>query len=193
MMIEYEATFPDIDKDKIRRALARAGATLARPEFLQKRVTFNPPAGYNRSGAWLRVRDEGDKITLTYKVVDGDKIHNQKELTLKIDDFATAVKLLNAIGCEEKSYQETKRELWLLDGAEIALDEWPFLEPLLEVEGRSEEAVKRTCGTLGLDYSQALFCSITTLYHRKYGVAEDTINNHTPEITFQGKNPFIQS
>jgi len=191
MKIEYEATFINIDKDEIRDRLKKAGAVLRRPEFMQKRVTFNLPKGHEIVGGWLRVRDESDKITMTLKVVDGDKIHDQKEINLKVDDFEEAGILLEAMGCQKKSYQETKREIWDLDEVEIAIDEWPFLEPYVEVEGRSEEAVRSVSEKLGFDYSQALFCCVTTLYNMKYGKPEEVINNQTPEIIFGGKNPFI--
>ena len=38
MNIEYEATFCKINKDEARGNLARAGARLVRPEFLQTRA-----------------------------------------------------------------------------------------------------------------------------------------------------------
>lgn len=84
-----------------------------------------------------------------------------------------------------------KRELWDLDGVEVTIDEWLFLEPYVEVEGKSEEAVKQASEKLGFDYSKAIFNSVDKLYIQKYGVSEDVINNHTPEITFNGKKPFI--
>lgn len=37
MDIEYEATFLDINKDKIRQKLKGIGAELIKPEFMQKR------------------------------------------------------------------------------------------------------------------------------------------------------------
>lgn len=191
MQIEYEATFSNIDKDKIRGKLKSAGAKLVRPEFLQKRCAFNFPEGHEIIGGWIRVRDEADKITLTLKIVDGDEIENQKEITLQVDDFKQAELFLQSIGCKKKSYQETKRELWELDDVEIAIDEWPFLEPLVEVEGKSEEAVKRVSKKLGVNYDKALFCCITKLYNDKYNISEDIINNKTPEITFEGRNPFV--
>lgn len=190
MKIEYEATFANVDKDDIRERLKKAGAVLTRPEFMQKRVTFNLPAGHEIEGAWLRVRDEGDKITMTLKIIDGVKIHDQKEINLQVDNFDEAVKFLEAASCRRKSYQETKRELWVIDGVEVTIDEWPFLEACVEVEGKSEEVVKSVSQKIGFDYSQALFCPITTLYNLKYGTPEEVINNHTPEITFEGKNPF---
>jgi len=89
-----------------------------------------------------------------------------------VDNFKKAAQLLTAIGCKRKSYQETKRELWLLGEVEITIDEWPFLEPLVEIEGKSEKAVEKICNKLSLDYGKALFCSITTLYNKKYGCAK---------------------
>ncbi len=192
MQIEYEAKFPDIDKDAIRRKLQEVGATLAKPEFLQKRTVFFLPKGHEIAGGWVRVRDECDKITMSLKVVDGERIENQKEICLKTDSFEQAEMFLMTLGCRKKSYQETKRELWFLDGAEITIDEWPFLEPFLEIEGKSEVSVKGVVGKLGLDYTQALFGSVDILCMRKYPhLTADRINNETPIIVFDGENPFL--
>ena len=193
MDIEYEATFVNINKDEIRKKLAEAGAGLIRKEFLQKRVVFNLPKDNRINGAWLRVRDEGDKITMSLKVVDGDRIHNQKETQLEVDNFDEAGKFLAGIGCEEKAYQESKRELWEMDGVEITIDEWPFLEPFVEVEGKSEEQVKAVSEKIGFDYCLAKFCSVDTLYSEKYNISTDRINNNTPKLLFEIENPFKQS
>jgi len=120
MNIEYEATFVNIDKEKTRKKLKKINAELIKPEFLQKRVVFNLPKGFDKY-SWARVRDEGDKITMSFKVVKGDKIKDQKEINLIIDDFKKGVEFLEAIGCHKKSYQETKREIWELDNVEILL------------------------------------------------------------------------
>ncbi|MCP6719296.1 MAG: CYTH domain-containing protein [Patescibacteria group bacterium] len=190
MDIEYEATFPNIDKNDMREKLKKAGAKLIRPEFLQKRVVFNLPKGHEIKGGWLRVRDEEDKITMSLKIVDGEDIEDQKEVSLQVNNFKEAELFLTAIGCKKKAYQESKRELWTLNNVEIFIDEWPFLEPFVEVEGESEEEVRKICQKIGLDYSKALFCAVGTLYSNKYGTPIDVINNQTPKIVFEGKNPF---
>ena len=190
MNIEYEATFTNIRKDEIRLILKKAGASLIKPEFMQKRVCLDLPSGHQIKGAWLRVRDEQDKITMSYKEVNGTKIENQKEICLKIDNFNEGVKFLEAIGAKQKAYQESYREFWLLDGVEVTIDEWPYLEPYVEVEGKSEIEVKRVSEKLGFDYSQALFCSVDTLYNKKYGTPIDIINKQTKKITFSDPNPF---
>lgn len=192
MKIEYEATFPNIDKDAIRHKLEQIGAKLTRPEFLQKRVTFNLPEGHEIAGGWIRVRDEANRITLSLKVVDGTNIENQKEVLLEVNNFEDARTLLATVGCREKAYQENKRELWSLDDVEITIDEWPFLEPFVEVEGKSEEAVKIISEKIGFNYADALFCAVGTLYSKKYNFDEDLINNQTPKIVFDMENPFIK-
>ncbi len=190
MDTEYEATFINIDKNEMRAMLKKSGAKLVRPEFLQKRFVFDLPKGRKIKGGWLRTRNEGDKITMTLKVVDGTKIHNQKEINLEVNDIEKANQFLAVLGCRKKVYQETKRELWKLDGVEITIDEWPFLEPILEVEGKSVKAVKSACKKLKLDYSKALFCATGAIYSKKYGIPEYAINNKTPKLVFKMKNPF---
>ncbi len=191
MNIEYEATFEKIDKDIVREQLKKAGAELRRPEFLQKRVVFNLPSGHEISGGWLRVRDEGDKVTMSLKIVDGDRIEDQKEICVTVSDFDSTVQLLTLLGAERKAFQETKRERWSLDGVEITIDEWPFLEPFVEIEGLSEEQVREVSEKMGFDYAKALFCSTDTLYARKYGFDEDRFNNQTKLVIFDMKNPFV--
>lgn len=189
MKIEYEATFININKDEIREKLKKVGAELVRPEYLQKRIPFDLPKEKRSKGKWLRIRDEGNKITLSLKEVDGDKIESQKEICLEINNFDDAVSILKLIGCEPKSYQENKREFWKLDDVEVTIDTWPFLEPLVEVEGKSEEEVKKVSEKIGFDYSKALFCSTTTIYKMKYGISDDEVNN-IKKIVFDMENPF---
>lgn len=194
MQIEYEATFENIDKDKVRERLEAVGAVLVKPEFLMKRYTFNLPKGFERGDRFVRVRDEGNSVNMTFKIVPiGGKnnIDEQKEIYLKIDNFVNGVEFLAAIGCQEKSFQESRREVWQIGATEICLDEWPYLEPYCEIEGESEQAVKDVSQKLGFDYSKALFCAVGHLYSRKYGIDESFINSSIPKITFDDPNPFL--
>lgn len=192
MQIEYEATYPNIDKDDVRGRLKEAGATLVRPEYVQKRVVFNLPSGLHIKGGWLRVRDEGNRITMSLKIVDGKGIKSQREILLEVNNFDRAEELLMLLGAPKKAYQENKRELWTLCGVEVTIDEWPFLEPFVEIEGESEDVVKKISETLGFDYKQALFCSVTTLYSKKYNLPDSVINNDVSKIVFDMENPFLQ-
>lgn len=191
MKIEYEATFIDINKEEVRERLQKAEAILIRPEYLQKRIPFDLPKDEPEKHRWLRVRDEGDRITLSLKESAGEKIEDQKELCIEVNDFEEAVNILKSIGCRAKSYQENKRELWKLDGVEITIDTWPFLEPFVEIEGKSEKEVKDVSEKLGFDYSKAIFGATDILIRKKYGISLEKINN-TPKIVFDMENPFIE-
>lgn len=192
MKIEYEATFESVDKNEMRERLKYAGAKLDRPEFLSRRCTFSIPGRQNGINSWIRLRDNGKKITQTLKIVSTGKIENQKELEIKVGNFEDTAEFFERIGCRKKSYQETKREKWILDGAEVTIDEWPFLEPFIEVEGKNEKEVKKVSEKLGFDWNKALFCAIGHLYYRKYDISEYFFNNKIPKITFEMKNPFLK-
>lgn len=191
MDIEFEATFPDIDKVAIKAKLKDVGAILVSPEFRQTRVIINPPDFVKNKDAWIRLRDEGDKVTLTYKVIAGNKIEEQKEICLVVDSFTKTLEFLKKIGCQIRAYQESKRELWRLAGVDICLDEWPYLEPFVEIEGKNESAVKAVANQIGFDYSQAMFGTAGKLYQKKYGIESHLIHEKIPRLTFSDPNPFI--
>ncbi len=190
MNIEFEATFPNVSISQVQTKLEEVGAKLLKPRTLYRRVAFNLPPAYTTRYNYARVRDEGDSVTMTIKDWEGEGIEAQKELELIIDDFETGIAFLEKLGCAQKAYQETYRELWELGGVHITIDEWPFLEPFVEIEGSSEDRVKEVSEQLGFDYSQAIFGGVTLQYMEKYGISQDQIDNHTPRITFD-KNPFV--
>lgn len=137
MKTEYEATFYPININEMRQSLKKVGAKLIKKKFLMKRRVFYPPQGIEKG--WMRVRNEGDKITMAYKYVGGNKnkITDQKEIEIEINDFSQGCEFLKTIGCTPKSYQENKREIWQYKNIEICLDTWPALKTLIEIEGKN--------------------------------------------------------
>lgn len=167
MKTEYEVKFADIDFDAIRRKLKLAGAKLVTPMRLMKRTIIETPEIKERN-AFLRVRDEGDKTTLTYKQFDNLSVDGAKEHEITISDFDTTLNILNICGLKSRSIQESKRETWILDGVNIELDEWPWLKPYIEIEGESESAIRRAAGDLGLKWEDAVFGDVMVVYRRQY-------------------------
>ena len=94
------------------------------------------------------------------------------------------------LGLEEQAYQESRREKWDLKGVEVVIDEWPWLEPFVEVEGESEEAVREVSMILGFNWDEALFDSVDEQYSRKYGVNKSVVNKEIPRFVFGEPNPF---
>lgn len=191
-MIEYEATFMDVDVEEIRERLQLAGAELVRPMRLMRRYVFFPPSKKNVMREYIRVRDEGEKVTMSWKCMeDGGGIEDQKEVEVVVDSFEKGKLFLEQLGCEVKAYQESKREKWMLDEVEVCIDEWPWVEPYVEVEGGSEEAVREVSEKLGFDWNKAYFGALAGVYSKKYDVSEQVINNETKEIRFELVCPWI--
>jgi len=181
MQIEVEAKFLNIDRDEMRRKLSAVGFTCIRPNFLMRRVVFDVPG--HDFNTWGRVRDEGDKITMTIKRTNDEKsITGTEEIEVIIDDFEAGVKLLEGCGLVRKAYQETWREKWQRDGVEVVLDEWPAIEPFCEIEGPDEEIVRTVAAQLGFNWSDAMFGAVGAVYKR-IGIDPKIINSH-PVITF---------
>lgn len=190
-MTEYEVKICTINKEDIVDRLKKAGGTLQKPLFTQKIAAFHLPQGNKINDGWLRVRDEGDHITMSLKIVDGPKIEDQKEIAFGVKDFKETCQFLELIGARQKSTQEKKREIWHLDDCEIVIDEWPFLEPYIEIEGPSEAAVYAMVEKLGFTREDTDVCSVSKLYKQKYNVDPSVVNNQTPLLVFDMKNPFI--
>ena len=134
---EIEAQFLDIDKTEIRERLKSIGAKLEKPETLMRRTVFDLG-----NHSFARVRDEGDKITVTYKkITDDNSIRGTKEINLEVDNYKNAIAFLKECGLEIKAEQESKREIWTLDKVELCIDTWPWLPTFLEIEGPGEKSV----------------------------------------------------
>lgn len=184
MDTEIEAKWLNIDHNEMRAELKKAGATLVEPERLMTRKNFD--YSDNRLeliGGWVRVRNEGDKVTLSYKQLNDRTLHGTKEISVIVNDFNTTCKFLETIGLVSTAYQETRRESWMLNGVEVELDTWPWIPGFIELEAPSEDDLKLTASILGLDFADALHGSVEIAYQAVYDVTEEEVDNW-PEITF---------
>ena len=178
---EIEATYIDIDKDDLRAKLKSAGAKCTKPELLMRRTVFD-----TGPHSFARVRDEGDKIVMTYKnFEDEDSIMGVKEVNLIVNDYDDAIKYLKGCGLEQKAAQETYREVWELDGVEITIDTWPWIPTYTEIEGKNEEVVWSVAEKLGFKKEDAMFGAVDKIYNHYYGVDMDIVDFETPVINFE--------
>lgn len=184
MQTEIEAKFIKIDKDEIRARLQDLGATLVCEERLMRRKTFDfPNKTLFKKRAYIRVRDEGDKVTTTFKCVEGEGVHGTKELEAVVSGFDDMCAIYERLGLKEKSYKETRREEWELDGVRVTIDSWPWVEPFVELEGESEAALKAVADKLNFTWDEALFGTVEVVYQEKYDVSQEEIN-FWPEFVF---------
>lgn len=168
MAKEFEAQVLEVDAPAIARRLRELGAQEF-PEVLQRRIVFNfsrPVEGEE----WIRLRQVGDKTTLTYKKRSSVAIGGTEEIEVEVADFEKAAELLTALGCfKSTNYQENKRHKFVLNGVEFTLDSWPLIPTILEVEGPDEERVRKGLALVGFKDGEFGHFGLLKIYAR-YGI-----------------------
>lgn len=171
MQAEIEVKFVDIDVEDIRIRLQEAGALLVHPMRDMRRVLIEEEH-HKAERSFIRIRDEGETTTLTFKrrvLPDAETtIDSVHELETTIGDFNTAIAIFKEAGWNYVTYQESRRETWHMGKAEVVIDEWPWLQPMVEIEAASEEVVRTVAAKLGFDWRNAVFGSVDVVYHRDY-------------------------
>lgn len=188
MNTEIEVKFLHTNHDEIRTRLKDTGFERVTPmrsmrraiiDYTDRRLQVGTPNSY------IRVRDEGDKVTLTYKQFDSLSIDGAKEVEVVSSSFEDTIKIFTQIGLEVVSLQESKRETWKNDICEVVLDEWPWLDPYIEIEAATESEVKNVASRLGLDWSVAKFGDVMVAYRDQYPYLNETQTvGKIPEVLF---------
>jgi adenylate cyclase class 2 len=183
MAQEIEVKFLNINHDDIRAKLKELGAKLKSPKTLYRRINLDFDDGrLAKIGGWVRLRDEGDKITLTHKIHKNNSSGELEisEFEVVVDDFDSTKEFLESLGMLVKTYQENYRENWLLNlesgSVEVALDQWPHVKPHieLELESGNPRVIKQACKLLNLNYENALNDDICPVYIEEYYVSDRT-------------------
>lgn len=143
-----------------------------------------------KQNAWLRVRDEGDRVTVTFKKTVEGELHGSQEVEITVNSYQKTVTMFERLGLQCQSYQESKRETWRLGDCEIVLDEWPWLEPFLEIEGPSQAAIQAMAVKLELDWTKAIFGSVLSVYQQQYPAIKNAgLISDISEVTFAAPRP----
>jgi adenylate cyclase class 2 len=195
MKQEIEVKFLDVDHDEVRKKLEDVGGVCEHPMRLMRRAIIDYPdrrmqTSSDTGWGWIRIRDEGDKVTCTYKHIANDGNDTVHEIEYEVSSYDDAIALFKEIGLKVFSEQETKRETWQLDSVEVVLDEWPWMPPYIEVEGPSEGAIKLAAAKLGFAWEDALSGSSDRAYRIYYPkmTVEESVSD-IEHLTFEGELP----
>lgn len=140
---------------------------------------------------WIRLRKTIEKtqdkkiesVTLTVKHIlkaNETNIQQMQETEIRVDSFEETNELLEKIGFFHRSYQEKKREKYILNEHEIDIDTWPGIPTYFEVEGKDKKDLEEILNTLGYSFDDAISCTVDEIY-RKIGM---DINNMS-ELKFE--------
>jgi len=176
-MEEIEIKFLEIDVEALEKKLGEIGAQKAGEYFYRRSLFDYPDLRLEKSGKWLRIRDEGDKVTMTSKSIPGftsqeeiakDVVVMEDEMT--VGDFKTACTICNSIGLIEKRYEENRRIRYTYEGVEIDIDFWPKIPPFVEIEGPTLEAVEDVATKIGFNVTEAVRYGASSIYNRHYNI-----------------------
>ncbi len=136
-------------------------SNLLKKEIKKKQVNPNK---------WIRLRKSNDKVELTIKHVyekNSEKIQKVKEFEINVSDLNETNAILEEMGFVRRNYQEKIRHSYHYKDADIEIDEWPMLNPYMEIECDNEKTIEEIIEKL--DYKEKEIVSLNTqqLYEKK--------------------------
>jgi adenylate cyclase class IV len=185
---EFEGRVLDLDLPEFYKKLKTCNATKLTDLSIYRRSVFKL---CDIKRGFVRVRDEGDKITMTSKIYKDPKFPIESELSIH-NTFEHGQDFLRSLNLDEKAYHETMREKWSIPKSstnktqlcEVAIDRIPGLPVYAELECKTETDLKKTCKLLGVTYNDLGFGGYGNVYQHYYGIASYEINNVIPKLTF---------
>ena len=134
---------------------------------------------------WIRLRktiekkenkEIKEKTTLTIKHIlreNKSNIQQMQETEIEVSSFEETNELLEKLGFSYRSYQEKRREKYILNEHEIDIDTWPKLSPYVEIEGKDKNDIEKILNILGYSFNDTISCTVDEIY-KKLGL---DINN----------------
>ncbi|MBF0979624.1 MAG: hypothetical protein HXK66_05660 [Clostridiales bacterium] len=125
----------------------------------------------NRFFKWIRLRQDGEIVEITIKYIYSNKanynIDEVKEIEIKTDNFEMANKLIEEMGYYRKKLAEKQRDSYSYQGMDIEIDEWPLLEPYIEIEGNNIDKIYELANLLGYSKEQTRVMNTEDVYLEK--------------------------
>ncbi len=170
-MEEIEVKFLDIHVSDLEIKLIALGAQKQFDKLYRRRVYDYPDLRLNTDHSWVRIRDEGDKVTMGFKRrivnLEGNQEKNDismEEVEIEVSDFEKTALILEKIGLTLKFYQENRRIRYTFEGIEFDIDFWPQLNPYLEIEAHSWDEIDRAINLLSLNPADKKIFSTNQIY-----------------------------
>ena len=172
MHTEIEERVLEIDQEQMIKKLEELGATKV-GQWHQRRYVYDFIP--KRENEWIRLRDNGEEVTLTYKNIEDEGIDGTKELEIVVSNFEETNQLLNVLGYQPKAFQENKRIRYKLNQVEIDIDIWPLIPAYMEIEGKTIEEVKQIERMLQIESEKVTTLNCQNIYQEIYGIDIETM------------------
>ena len=173
---EYEYRFNDYNKKDIITKLKELKAKYF-GTFKFRVMVFTDSIN---SEKYIRIRDEGHRVTMTVKNNLTDKFPIENEVI--INDYDEGIKIFLQLGCNKKYYYEKYREIWHYKNSEIIFDMNPGIPELMEVESSTKKELDILCKKLELNITNYKGFANSTRYNDLFGIS---IDPKTLNLTFK--------
>lgn len=162
---EIEAKFYVTNLNNIETRLLQMKARLIQARTRELNLRFDTSARtLTQQGCVLRLRLDNE-ARLTYKG-SGKKengIASREEIEFVVQDFKLAQQFLESLGYEKIVSYEKLRTIYELGRTHIMLDKMPY-GSFVEIEGKSEKAIRTTAEKIGLHFDAAVATSYLGLF-----------------------------
>jgi len=167
---EIECRFLEIDKEKLIKKLLGLGAKDLGELMLEEIIFYDLEGTWREKEKRVRLRKSGDKINLSFKHTEEKTIDGTIEIEFEVSDISKAEKFLEQVGLTAFRRQQKRRHTFELDDVIIDIDTWPRIPTYVELEGPSEEQIKKAAKKLDLDWKDASFELPGHIIKNKYGI-----------------------
>ncbi|HET9183569.1 MAG TPA: class IV adenylate cyclase [Candidatus Angelobacter sp.] len=164
---EVEIKFPIADLAQVTETLKSAGFDLVTPRTHEMNTLYDLPGRTLRArGALLRLRQYGEKWTLTYKDkgASGGKHKSRLEIETRVENGPAMDQILRSLGFEPVFSYEKFRTEWTDQQGHVVMDETPIGD-FGEIEGEPEW-IDRVAGNIGVDEKQYIKASYSELFQQ---------------------------
>jgi adenylate cyclase, class 2 len=162
---EVEIKFRIADIDSLITVLKTAGFHLVTERTHEMNVLYDLPDNALRArGALLRVRQYGEKWTLTYKDKGSANARHKTrpEIETRLENGTAMGQILESLGFQPKFSYEKFRSEWTDGHGHVVVDETP-IGNFGEIEG-DPEWIDRIAARLGIAEEQYITASYTELF-----------------------------
>ena len=184
--IEIEVKFYISDMGDMRKRITGLGA-VSKGRHFEKNIRFDDPGGSLYQGrCLLRARKDRESF-LTFKAPPDTEDADVKVMTeyeIKVSDFDTACKIIEAMGYFPVQQYEKWRETFVADGIHILIDTMPYGN-FLEIEGGKEQ-IMALAGKLSLNWKNRILLNYLTMFE----IIKKKMDLPFGDVTFDNFAPY---
>jgi len=154
-MKEIELKILEINVPEMRKKLLSLGATKTEIVHIHALHFDSPDLKLKKNKELLRLRKVGERTELCFKSKSKEgKFRNAEEIQTQVDNFEQTKEIFQRLGFIIRSETKKTRESYHHGKVCFEIDTFPDIPSLLEIEGPSEEEIKKWVEKLGYTLDQ---------------------------------------